>query len=584
MSTGQRLPQPPAEPAPLARLDPPLGSPARLLGDLARIAATVCNTPWASISLTEGHTVGSSPDAALDVSEVPNCTAFCDYAMRAGRLFEVEDAGRDLRFSATESMARPLSVRFYAGVPLLTEDGRVLGTLSVLDRERRRLSPVQRDLLLLLAAQGASHAEHGAGLHEARSSVAERATFAHPDATSLIRALAENALVAIYHADATGQISYVNPEYRAIFGLRPDQSLDEWARGVHPDDRVRMEQAWADFCRHPRPVEFQYRTQPREGVTRFLAERVAVVTTPGVSGFVGTIADVTELHEVHAELETIYKQLVDASRLAGMAEVATNVLHNVGNVLNSVNVCVSRVGEHLRQSKAAGLGKVAGLLKEHEADLASFVATDARGRRLPTYLAQLAERLDADQRVALEELAALQSHIEHIKETVIMQQSYAKLCGVTETVAVASLVEDCLRMNTGALARHGVAVRREIADIPPITIDKHKVLQILVNLVRNAKYACDESSRSDRLVIVRVEAAGTRVRLSVIDNGVGIASEDMPRLFSHGFTTRKSGHGFGLHSASLAARELGGTLTAHSDGRGQGATFILELPRETPRG
>jgi signal transduction histidine kinase len=252
-------------------------------------------------------------------------------------------------------------------------------------------------------------------------------------------------------------------------------------------------------------------------------------------------------------------------------------------VLNSVNVCVSRVGEHLRRAKTAGLRKVAGLLNEHGADLASFIASDERGRRLPAYLSQLAERLDADQRVALEELAALQSHIEHIKETVMMQQSYAKLCGVTETVAVAALVDDCLRMNTGALARHGVAVRREIADVEPITVDKHKVLPIMVNLVRNAKYACDESGRPDRLVIVRVQDAGAMVRLSVIDNGVGIAVEDMGRLFSHGFTTRKSGHGFGLHSAALAARELGGTLTAHSDGRGQGAMFVLELPKEAPR-
>ena len=165
-----------------------------------------------------------------------------------------------------------------------------------------------------------------------------------------------------------------------------------------------------------------------------------------------------------------------------------------------------------------------------------------------------------------------------------MQQSYAKLCGVTETVAVATLVADCLRMNTGALTRHGVAVRQEIAEVAPITVDKHKVLQILVNLVRNAKYACDESPRTDRLVVIRVEDAGPMVRISVVDNGVGISAEDMARLFSHGFTTRTSGHGFGLHSAALAARELGGTLTAHSDGRGCGATFILELPREARRG
>jgi signal transduction histidine kinase len=161
-----------------------------------------------------------------------------------------------------------------------------------------------------------------------------------------------------------------------------------------------------------------------------------------------------------------------------------------------------------------------------------------------------------------------------------MQQSYAKLCGVTETVAVAALVEDGLRMNAGALARHGITLRREIAEVPPITIDKHKVLQILVNLVRNAKYACDESGRSDKTMTIRVEGDEERVRISVADNGIGIRAENMSRLFTHGFTTRASGHGFGLHSGALTARELGGSLTACSDGPGCGATFTLELPRE----
>jgi len=149
-------------------------------------------------------------------------------------------------------------------------------------------------------------------------------------------------------------------------------------------------------------------------------------------------------------------------------------------------------------------------------------------------------------------------------------------------VAVANLVEDALRMNTGALTRHGVAVRRDIDDVPPITVDKHKVLQILVNLVRNAKYACDDSGRPDKQLLVQVKGAGERVRIAIIDNGVGIAPENMAKLFRHGFTTREAGHGFGLHSGALTARELGGSLTARSDGPGCGAAFVLELPLVAP--
>jgi C4-dicarboxylate-specific signal transduction histidine kinase len=225
------------------------------------------------------------------------------------------------------------------------------------------------------------------------------------------------------------------------------------------------------------------------------------------------------------------------------------------------------------------------LLKEREQDLAAFLTSDERGRRLPGYLAQLAEHLQGNQRLALKELAALRDNIDHIKETVAMQQSYAKLCGVSETVAVADLIEDSLRMNAAALTRHGVGVRCEIpAQIPSINADKHKILQILVNLIRNAKYACDESGRADKLVVVRAQSDERTVSISVIDNGVGIHPDNMSRLFRHGFTTRKTGHGFGLHSGALAAKELGGSLTAHSDGPGSGASFILTLPRGEPNG
>jgi C4-dicarboxylate-specific signal transduction histidine kinase len=140
------------------------------------------------------------------------------------------------------------------------------------------------------------------------------------------------------------------------------------------------------------------------------------------------------------------------------------------------------------------------------------------------------------------------------------------------------LVEDALRMNTGALARHEITLVRDFAPVPPLTVEKHKVLQILVNVIRNAKYACDESAHKDKQIKLRIFQREQWVCVAVADNGVGIAPENMTRIFNHGFTTRKDGHGFGLHSGALAAAELGGKLTAQSDGPGQGATFTLELP------
>jgi C4-dicarboxylate-specific signal transduction histidine kinase len=288
--------------------------------------------------------------------------------------------------------------------------------------------------------------------------------------------------------------------------------------------------------------------------------------------------EVADHKRAKQELERIHRQLVDASRQAGMAEIATNVLHNVGNVLNSVNVSALLAADLARKSKVSGLGRVVELMRAHEHDLASFVTSDPRGQHLIRHLGNLAEHLKLEQDTLVRELESVRTHIEHIKDIVAMQQNYAKVAGAHEIIAAVDLVEDSLRMNEDALHRHRVEVVREFASRPQLNVDKHKVLQILVNLVRNAKNACEESSATGRRVTVGVQSAGERVRICVADNGVGIAPENMTRIFNHGFTTRAAGHGFGLHSGALAARELGGTLTAHSEGVGRGATFVLELP------
>jgi signal transduction histidine kinase len=266
-----------------------------------------------------------------------------------------------------------------------------------------------------------------------------------------------------------------------------------------------------------------------------------------------------------------------------MAEIATGVLHNVGNVLNSVNITATIVADTIRRSKATSLIKVSALLKEHEADLGTFIVHDEKGRKIPGYLGLLAQEIAREQQGVQNELASLKTNVDHIKEIVAMQQSYARIAGVTETVAVAQLVDDGIKMYSGGYSRDGVRLEKDYAPVPPVTLDKHKALQIIVNLLQNAKYACDECERADKQVTVRVQPEGPgKVKIIVEDNGVGIPEANLTRIFAHGFTTRKGGHGFGLHSGALAAKEMGGALRAASDGPGQGATFVLELPLEPP--
>ncbi len=295
------------------------------------------------------------------------------------------------------------------------------------------------------------------------------------------------------------------------------------------------------------------------------------------------VADRTrDLELANKQILQAQDTLVTTARQAGMAEIANNVLHNVGNVLNSVNVSAAMIRDKLRDSKAAGLTKVVNLMNEHAADLGTFITLDERGKALPGYLNKLVAALAQEKQGITDELDSLTRSIDHIKEIVATQQSYSGTSSLVEPVQVKDLLEDALRMNAGSIAHHQINIIREFADVPPVFLDKHLMLQILTNLIGNAKHALNGTCRQPHQIRLKLDIAETadapHVRIRIEDNGEGIAPENLTRLFSHGFTTRKNGHGFGLHSCALAAKAMRGSITAFSDGLGLGAAFVLEFP------
>ncbi|HEX4265475.1 MAG TPA: ATP-binding protein [Verrucomicrobiae bacterium] len=290
--------------------------------------------------------------------------------------------------------------------------------------------------------------------------------------------------------------------------------------------------------------------------------------------------EVAHRRQMQDQMEQTHRELLAASRQAGMSEVATGVLHNVGNVLNSVNVSAALVADHLTALNVENLARAASMMREHAGDIGHFLTNDHKGKRLPDYLSQLASHLWDERTLLLKEIGFVRSKIEHIKEIVAAQQNYGKALGVAEKVRVEELVEDVLRIHASELLQHGVQIQRDYATgLPEVITDKHKALQILLNLITNAKHACVESRQESKRVTVRITNGEERIRVAMTDNGVGIPTENLKKIFNHGFTTRKNGgHGFGLHSGALTAKEMGGSLLAHSDGPGTGATFTLEIP------
>ena len=281
------------------------------------------------------------------------------------------------------------------------------------------------------------------------------------------------------------------------------------------------------------------------------------------------------------ELKEVHQQLVQTARHAGMAEIATNVLHNVGNVLNSVYTSAQVAKERVVALRLEQVKRVANLLQERQDILGTFLTQDERGRNVVPFLGKLSQSLLDERKAVLSLMDDVGRYTEHIGDIVKVQQTHARPPRLTEPVQLVELVEDALRINVAALARHRVRLEKHLPAMPPTLTDKHKVLMILVNLISNAKYAMDDIPEEQRRLGVRlVRFSPQQVRIEVQDNGVGIAPELLTRIFQYGFSTRKEGHGFGLHSSALAAQELGGSLLAHSEGPGRGATFILELPFE----
>ena len=291
-----------------------------------------------------------------------------------------------------------------------------------------------------------------------------------------------------------------------------------------------------------------------------------------------------ELRETQEKLVQSSQLLAEVSRRAGMADVATGVLHNVGNALNSVNVSVEILAEKLSSLEVSGVGRVGALLAGEGQDLRRFLAEDDRGPKLGPYLEGLGGHLAIEREGMLNEVRSLRRHVEHMKAIVGKQQSHATTFDVAQSCAVSELVDDALTLSEHLLNQLSIEIERDYAAVPRIVTDRHKVLQILVNLLSNARQALSGPECHARRLSLGIERLGEeRIAIAVRDSGVGIAPENRERLFRFGYTTKPDGHGFGLHTSAIAARELGGRLTAHSDGVGTGATFVLELPLEVPR-
>jgi signal transduction histidine kinase len=290
----------------------------------------------------------------------------------------------------------------------------------------------------------------------------------------------------------------------------------------------------------------------------------------------GVSWDITDQIRQEARRHELQTQLRDASRDAGMAEVATGVLHSVGNVLNSLGVSASLVQSRLRDSRVGNVRRIVAQLIEQGDQVGHFLVNDERGRQTLSYLAQLGDNLSAENQHLKVEAEAITTHVGHIRTIVAAQQTYARRGGVTEAVDIAELVDNAIAIHFTNMAN--VTIKRDYQPVQQVTLDRHKLIQILGNLLSNARHALNDQNMGHGVLTLRIHADEPgMLAIEVADSGSGIHPQALARLFEFGFTTKKDGHGFGLHTSAILAKDLGGDLTGYSEGTNCGARFVLRL-------
>ncbi len=450
------------------------------------------------------------------------------------------------------------------------------GLLLLVGLRVRKLARKQRDLARANAELDLRVRERTAELSQSNEELQQREL--------LFRLIFEHAPVGIsWHRADLGGDYHFNAAFRRILDL-PGETLPDTSvltALTHPDDAARQAEKEASIrSGGADSYTLEQRFVRKDGrlVWGLLAGAVVRDRRGEVIQVIGLLEDITARKEAEQELAATHQRLMEASRFAGMADVATGVLHNVGNVLNSVNVSAEVLKERLRAFNVERVGRLAALLREHAGNLAAFFTENPKGAHVTPYLETLASDLSSQQKAMLAEVQSLRDNVEHIHEIVAQQQGHAQMRGVLEILSPSELVEDALRLSAITLSRHGIEIVRAFAPVPTIVSDRHKILQILINLVQNAKEAMKQSDRPDKQLRIELAQVDDAVRFAVEDNGVGIPPENLTRIFNHGFTTRPGGHGFGLHASANAAGELGGSLVARSAGDGNGATFLLTIP------
>lgn len=386
--------------------------------------------------------------------------------------------------------------------------------------------------------------------------------------------------------DKSKQLITMSKELYRIYGLNPSEpapSIRGFLKRIHKENRKTIKKLIEKAFSQGLEYEYEFQMKHSDGKYRWyhVIGRPVSLQKP-ITILTGIVMDITKRKGAEEQIAELHTQLVTSARLAGMADIASSTLHNVGNVLNSANVSVEFLKERNFQSDIREIESIRDLLKTNLSRLPEYLQTDPRGKFVPEYLIELLNDIKNNYETFFTELESLSKSLSHIKDIILTQSDMSRASGVNEKVFMPEILDAALDMTTTNFDKYNIRVHKNYQESSLVFIDKVKVLQILVNLIRNAKEALMETSIiNEKILEVSVveDSSEKNIIIKIKDNGVGIPKENLNKIFSLGFTTKTDGHGLGLHMSAISARELGGALRVESKDETSGATFILTLPR-----
>ncbi|MCL9683622.1 ATP-binding protein [Legionella maioricensis] len=370
-------------------------------------------------------------------------------------------------------------------------------------------------------------------------------------------------------------------ELFSMLGLNPinnPPNVQQFMELVYEQDRYELQQKLETALEKKINYECELRVRHADGTYRWY--KTIGHCLEEEKQLEGIFIDIHKNKIAEEKIKDLNQQISSTARRAGMAEVATTILHNIGNILNSSNTSINLLKNNLNQNYMKKLFKIIEMLSQHKEDLSDFLTNDSKGRLIPEYLVVLSKRILEDSQNNMIEVDNLINDLKHINEIVAMQKPLSGTSSINEQIYIPEIIETVLSMTISKSESEFIEVIKELDQCPLIVNDKSKLLQILVNLVQNAKEAVllNTTNSIKKIKIVINKNHDNSLQIKIIDNGIGIKHNNLNRIFSFGFTTKLTGHGFGLHSSALSAEAMGGALFAESAGEGCGAQFILTLP------